>query len=334
MPISPYIHNLRQKVGHDLLHIPSVTILVFDEQNRVLLVKDAGSGQWTTPGGAIDPGERPATAALREMHEETNLRVELTHITGIYGGSDFIMTYPNNDQTSYFMTVFAARIVGGEMRPDQTETVAIAYFSQADLAALSLSPWKQLVLADAFQPQPQTRFQANRWRPAPDAVRTGGMSDYVRQIRAKVGNDRLMSTSRRGPLWLMKRVIFCYKNGRITGRWAPPAGAVEPHESTHPSHCARSVGRKQVLSSSPFVSWASTVGQNIFSPSPAAAMCWRHLASSFCAALLAVIPNRMALNLPLWLTSRPSHWTFCRSGGSDEWPMPYKTSPLPASSLP
>ena len=230
MPISPYIHNLRQKVGHDLLHIPSVTILVFDDQNRVLLVKDADSGQWTTPGGAIDPGERPATAARREMWEETNLLVELSHITGIYGGSDFIITYPNGDQTSYFMTVFAARIISGKMRPDQAEIVDIAYFSPADLAALDLSPWKQLVLADALQSQPQTRFQPTSWRPAPDAVRTGGMSNYVRQLRAKVGNDRLMSPAVGGIVVNEEGHILLQKRAD-NGRWAPPAGAVEPDES-------------------------------------------------------------------------------------------------------
>jgi 8-oxo-dGTP pyrophosphatase MutT (NUDIX family) len=230
MPVSPYIHRLRQKVGHDLLHIPSVTIVVFDEQGRVLLVKDAGSGQWTTPGGAIDPGERPADAAVREMWEETNLLVELTHITGIYGGPEFIITYPNGDQTSYFMTVFAARIAGGKMRPDQVEILEADYFAPDDLDRLDLSSWKRLVLADAFQSQPQTRYQPNTWRPVPGGVRTGGMSDYIRQIRAKVGNEQLMSpavwaivVNEEGYILLQKRAD--------NGRWAPPAGGVEPHES-------------------------------------------------------------------------------------------------------
>ena len=230
MPISPYIKNLRQKVGHDLLHIPSVTILVFDEQNRVLLVKDAGSGQWTTPGGAIDPGERPADAAVREMYEETNLLVELSHITGIYGGSDFIITYPNGDQVSYFMTVFAAHITGGDMRPDQVETLDIAYFSHTDLAMLDLAPWKRMVLDDAFQPQPKTRFQPNIWQPAPNSARTGGMSDYIRQIRAKVGNDSLMSPAV-GSIVINDEGHILLQKRADDGRWAPPAGAIEPHES-------------------------------------------------------------------------------------------------------
>lgn len=230
MPVSPYIYNLRQKVGHDLLHVPSVTILVFDEQNRVLLVKDAGSGRWTTPGGAIDPGEHPADAAVREMWEETNLLVELTHITGVYGGSDFIIAYPNGDRTSYFMTVFAAHIIGGELRPDQVETVATAYFAQDDLAALGLSTWQKMVLADAFQPQPKTRFQDSAWEPAPDEIRKGGMSDYVRQLRARVGTACLMSPAV-GAVVIDEQGHILLQQQADDGRWTPPAGAIEPHES-------------------------------------------------------------------------------------------------------
>jgi 8-oxo-dGTP pyrophosphatase MutT (NUDIX family) len=230
MPISPYIHKLRQKVGHDLLQIPSVTILAFDECGRVLLVKDADSGQWTTPGGAIDPGEHPADAAVREMWEETHLLVELSHITGIYSGSQFIITYSNGDQVSYFMTVFAARIISGDMRPDQTETLAVAYFSADDLADLDLSAWKRLVLADAFQPQPQTRFQPTNWQPAPNQIRTGGMSDYIRQIRAKVGSDKLM-TPAAGAIVVNTEGHILLQKRADNGRWAPPAGGVEPYES-------------------------------------------------------------------------------------------------------
>ncbi|MDA0352084.1 MAG: NUDIX domain-containing protein [Chloroflexi bacterium] len=31
-------------------------------------------GFWTLPGGMVDPGEDPQTAALRELHEESGLR--------------------------------------------------------------------------------------------------------------------------------------------------------------------------------------------------------------------------------------------------------------------
>jgi 8-oxo-dGTP pyrophosphatase MutT (NUDIX family) len=42
---------------------------------RLLLTKRSDNGQWCLPGGGIDPGERPAEAAEREVLEETGLTV-------------------------------------------------------------------------------------------------------------------------------------------------------------------------------------------------------------------------------------------------------------------
>jgi 8-oxo-dGTP pyrophosphatase MutT (NUDIX family) len=51
----------------------------------VLLVRHV-EGWWTLPGGAIDPGERPAEAARREALEEASIEIELLAIAGVFGG--------------------------------------------------------------------------------------------------------------------------------------------------------------------------------------------------------------------------------------------------------
>lgn len=57
-------------------------IFVLDEQRRVLLMherRDIGSDRshWITPGGGVEAGESLAEAAMREVYEETGLRLEL-----------------------------------------------------------------------------------------------------------------------------------------------------------------------------------------------------------------------------------------------------------------
>ncbi len=73
--------------------VPSVTVITFDDQGRVLLVKHADAGVWVAPGGSLDPHESPADAAVREMWEETGLRVEPTRVLGVYGGPEFHVRY-------------------------------------------------------------------------------------------------------------------------------------------------------------------------------------------------------------------------------------------------
>ena len=84
--MSPFLAQLRQKVGHDLLLLPSVTVLAFNAEGQVLLVRHANNNVWVAPGGMIEVDEAPAEAARREMGEETGCEVELLGILGVYGG--------------------------------------------------------------------------------------------------------------------------------------------------------------------------------------------------------------------------------------------------------
>jgi 8-oxo-dGTP diphosphatase len=74
MPISPYVRQLRESVGRARLLLPSVSVHVFGG-DRLLLVRRRDGGIRSTPGGAIEPDERPADAAVREAWEETGLLV-------------------------------------------------------------------------------------------------------------------------------------------------------------------------------------------------------------------------------------------------------------------
>ncbi len=68
----------RLKAWGDIKVIPIVDVFVFNEHGELLLLQrhseDLGGGQWGTPGGRIEPGEDPDTAAKRELYEETAIK--------------------------------------------------------------------------------------------------------------------------------------------------------------------------------------------------------------------------------------------------------------------
>ena len=41
MPLSPHVAGLRRRIGSDLLLLPSVTGIVYDDASRVLLVRQS-----------------------------------------------------------------------------------------------------------------------------------------------------------------------------------------------------------------------------------------------------------------------------------------------------
>ncbi|MFC9278444.1 NUDIX domain-containing protein [Streptomyces collinus] len=50
-------------------------VLLFDEQDRVLLVDPTYKPGWEFPGGVVERGEAPARAGVREVAEETGIRL-------------------------------------------------------------------------------------------------------------------------------------------------------------------------------------------------------------------------------------------------------------------
>ena len=63
-------------VGHRL----TSRILLFDESGSILLMLTIAPdtskfARWVTPGGGVDPGETHEIAAVRELFEETGLRI-------------------------------------------------------------------------------------------------------------------------------------------------------------------------------------------------------------------------------------------------------------------
>lgn len=149
MPMSDYLRRVRSKIGNEFLLMPSVTGLVFDDQRRVLLVRPVHRDHvWVAPGGAVDPDEAPQDAVVREVWEETGLLVEPTQLRGVFGGPEYRVWYANGDEVGYMMAVYECRVTGGELRADGDEIAEARYFSQADLASITLSRWARIIVPE------------------------------------------------------------------------------------------------------------------------------------------------------------------------------------------
>lgn len=138
MPLSPYIARLRRSIGQELILLPSVAVLPRDRAGRVLLVRQANTGQWATIGGSVEVDEDPADAAVREAREEAGVEVELTGLMAALGGPQYRITYPNGDQTAYVSVVYEARVIGGTPTPDQDETLEVAWFDPTTMGSVDL----------------------------------------------------------------------------------------------------------------------------------------------------------------------------------------------------
>src|SRR3954463_15357073 len=113
MGISPYMKNLRAHLGPQLVLVPSVAAIVRNPAGQILFLVRADNGLWDIPAGAVDPGETPAQAVVREVREETGLIVEPVAVRGVFGGPAFRLTYGNGDLVEFMVIIFECRIIGG-----------------------------------------------------------------------------------------------------------------------------------------------------------------------------------------------------------------------------
>jgi 8-oxo-dGTP pyrophosphatase MutT (NUDIX family) len=150
MPISQYLKNLRAKIGRDLVMLPAACVAIFDDQGRLLLGKEAETGLWMLPGGAVDPNERPADAAIRECFEETGLLIEVTGLIGVFGGPEFLVRYPNGDECYYVSTAFRGAVINRSGVSGDGELSELGCFSQAEFQKLATSAQTKLIVGTTF----------------------------------------------------------------------------------------------------------------------------------------------------------------------------------------
>jgi 8-oxo-dGTP diphosphatase len=90
--------------------VPAVGVVCL-RGDEVLLVRRGRpprQGEWSLPGGRIEPGERAVDAALRELREETGVEAEITGLIDVVDG-----VFPEAGR-HYVLIDYAARWLSGE----------------------------------------------------------------------------------------------------------------------------------------------------------------------------------------------------------------------------
>jgi len=166
MAMSPYIRELRDRLGNRRLLMPSVAGIVRDSRQRVLLVRQQDNGVWSTPGGIIELDDTPADAVVREVWEETGLLVRPERIICVYGGPGFVVVYPNGDETQYISCIFECEVLSGEPRAGDDEISEVRFWARDEARALPMSPWLPPVLDRLFDESLAGWFEPPSWRPS------------------------------------------------------------------------------------------------------------------------------------------------------------------------
>ncbi|MER6098106.1 NUDIX domain-containing protein [Streptomyces sp. NPDC001728] len=151
MPTPDFIRALRETAGQQLLFLPGVSAVVFDDRGRVLLGRRSDNGRWAVIGGIVEPGEQPADCAVREVFEETAVRCEVERIVLVETLRKPVV-YPNGDQCQFLDVSFRCRAVGGEARVNDEESTEVGWFDVDDLPEMKRFSYRRIEKALADGP--------------------------------------------------------------------------------------------------------------------------------------------------------------------------------------
>lgn len=98
-------------------------IIIKDKE--VLLIKHL-KGHWDFPKGHVEENETEKETAIREVKEETNIDVE------IESDKRYVIEYFTDTGNLKEVVFFVAKMVGGEIKPQETEVEEIKWVSFED----------------------------------------------------------------------------------------------------------------------------------------------------------------------------------------------------------
>lgn len=130
--------DLRLELDRDVGYAtPKVDVrgVLFDDDERVLLMRERADGRWSLPGGWADPHDTPAQAVRREVQEETGHEVEVLKLIACYDrdAQGHLPPLP----VAVYKLFFLCRATGRVEAPQTLETLDVRWFSLDNLPDLS-----------------------------------------------------------------------------------------------------------------------------------------------------------------------------------------------------
>jgi ADP-ribose pyrophosphatase YjhB (NUDIX family) len=110
--------------------------VIFDDRERVLLMREKADGLWSLPGGWADPGDAPSAAVTREVLEETGYRSAAVKLIACWDRE--LQDNPPPMPVHVYKLFFLCRRNGAAQPPAALETLGVGWFGLGSLPPLSL----------------------------------------------------------------------------------------------------------------------------------------------------------------------------------------------------
>jgi 8-oxo-dGTP pyrophosphatase MutT (NUDIX family) len=140
-----YIQDLRKLIGNTPFIMVGATVLIFNNQKELLMMRRTDNLCWGLPGGAMEPCETIEVTARRETLEETGLEVRSLQLLNVFSGPDLFYQYPNGAEVYNVSVVFLAKESSGILLVNPEEHREFAFFALHKLPEVVSPPIKPIL---------------------------------------------------------------------------------------------------------------------------------------------------------------------------------------------
>lgn len=133
--MADYIRDLRKKIGKQPIILVGTTILISNDEGKMLFQHRTDSEDWGLPGGAMELGESIEETAHRELYEETGLKADNLELVDVFSGEEFFYKYPNGDETYNVIFLFEPTNITGNMKINDNESIELKYYFPEEVPA-------------------------------------------------------------------------------------------------------------------------------------------------------------------------------------------------------
>ena len=128
---------------------PAAAVAILDG-DKVLMLRRQDNGKWTLPGGTMELNESLIECAIREVQEESGIKVIITDILGTYTDPEIRIAYSDGEVRREFTIVYIGKAHNTAVEID-SESSAYRWVDLKDALSLPMAESQKRRIADVIE---------------------------------------------------------------------------------------------------------------------------------------------------------------------------------------
>jgi ADP-ribose pyrophosphatase YjhB (NUDIX family) len=119
--------------------VAAASAIVTNNESAILVHRRTDNDLWALPGGGMEFGESISDTVVREVREETGLRVAVKYVVAVYSDPKHVFAYTDGEVRQEFSICVACETIGGELKISD-ESKELKFVHPRDIDQLTMHP--------------------------------------------------------------------------------------------------------------------------------------------------------------------------------------------------